>query len=201
MFVGRLSPEKGLGVLIDAVTELGTSTIRIVGEGPLEPSVRAVFRSEYLGVRSRDEVLELLGTAKFLVAPSSSYETFGLAPVEAFACGTPVIASRHGAFAELVEPGVSGLLFTPGDAGDLAAKIAWAERHPEEMLKMGRAARLAYEAKYTPERNYELLVRIYEDAIHELGKTQASARANRRDAWPRRPPTLSATARRRWAGQ
>ena len=201
MFVGRLSPEKGLGVLIDAVAELGTSTIRIVGEGPLEPSVRAVFRNEYLGVRSRDEVLKLLGTARFLVAPSTSYETFGLAPVEAFACGTPVIASRQGAFAELVEQGISGLLFTPGDAGDLAAKITWAERHPEEMLKMGRAARLAYEAKYTPERNYGLLIQIYEDAIQELAGIRASTRAGRRGDWPRRPPALSATARRRWAGQ
>ncbi len=165
MFVGRLSSEKGLGVLIDAVGELGGSSIRVVGRGPLEPSVRAAFRDEYLGARSREQVLDMLGTARFLVAPSTSYETFGLAPVEAFACGTPVIASRHGAFAELVEQGVSGLLFTPGDAGDLAAKIAWAERHPEEMLRMGQAARLEYEAKYTPERNHELLVRIYEDAI------------------------------------
>ena len=92
--------------------------------------------------------------AAFVVVPSRVYETFGRVAVEAFACGTPVIASRLGALAEIVADGRTGLHFTPGDAADLAAKVAWAWAHPEEMAAMGRRARAEYEARYTPERNY-----------------------------------------------
>ena len=165
VFIGRLSPEKGLTVLIDAMRKLNSASTQIVGSGPLETLVRQAFRSNYLGFRSHAQVLELLHAVQFLIAPSTCYETFGLALVEAFACGTPVIASRHGAFAELVKDGVTGLLFNPGDASDLAEKMAWAESHPEKMLKMGQAARAEYEAKYTPQRNYKTLIEIYEAAI------------------------------------
>jgi len=76
-----------------------------------------------------------------------------------------VIAARLGALAEVVADGRTGLHFTPGDAADLAAKVAWAWAHPEEMAAMGRRARAEYEARYTPERNYELLMAIYRAAI------------------------------------
>jgi len=165
LFIGRLSPEKGLDVLIDAVNQLKISSIRIIGTGPLESRVQQEFNQSHLGMKSRDEVLCLLRQSLFLVAPSTCYETFGLTVVEAYASGTPVIASRHGAYAEIVNDGITGLLFTPGDAADLAAKIAWAESHPEQMLAMGRAARIEYEARYTPQRNYKLLIGIYENAL------------------------------------
>lgn len=165
LYAGRLAPEKGLDVLIEAIGKPPISTIRIVGNGPLESLVQDAFQNNYLGVKSRTQVLELLQTTRFLVAPSTCYETFGLTIIEAFSCGTPVIASRHGAFAELVENGVTGLLFNPGDAADLSKKIAWAESNQEAMFKMGQAARLEYEAKYTPERNYKMLIGIYENTI------------------------------------
>jgi glycosyltransferase involved in cell wall biosynthesis len=85
--------------------------------------------------------------------------------LEAFSCGLPVIASRVGALAELVDDGKTGLLVNPGDAADLAAKLSWAESHPREIEAMGRAARADYEAKYTAPINYRMLVNIYEDAI------------------------------------
>lgn len=83
---------------------------------------------------------------------------------EAFACGVPIIASRLGAMAEIVEDGRTGLLFEPGNAEDLAEKVAWAWAHPKEMAEMGKEARREYEAKYTAERNYEMLMEIYERA-------------------------------------
>jgi glycosyltransferase involved in cell wall biosynthesis len=165
IFIGRLSFEKGLDVLIDAVRKLNGASIRVVGTGPLEGVVQQAFRGSYLGFKPPEQVFKLLRTARFLVAPSTCYETFPLVAVEAFACGTPILASRHGGLGELVTDGVTGLLFNPADATDLAAKIAWAESHPEQMLEMGRAARAEYEAKYTPERNYRILMDIYEEAI------------------------------------
>ena len=173
IFIGRLSAEKGLDLLMAALRRLqlvsnhsgDLPSLRIVGAGPLEPAVRAAFTENYLGYRPPDEVFDLLGSSQFLVAPSTCYETFGLVAVEAFACGVPVIASRHGGIGELVDDGVTGLLFTHGDANDLAAKIAWAHTHPQQMLEMGRAAYSEYLAKYTPEQNYRMLMGIYQKAI------------------------------------
>jgi len=85
--------------------------------------------------------------------------------LEAFACGLPVIASRLGAMAEIVEDGRTGLLFRPGDPEDLAAKVEWAWSHPKELREMGSEARKEYERKYTAEQNYRRLMEIYQKAI------------------------------------
>lgn len=107
-----------------------------------------------------------MGNARFLVWPTQGYyETFGLVAIEAFAFGVPVIASRTGAMVEIVEDGRTGLHFTAGDADDLAAKVEWGWSHPDEMKIMGRQARAEYEAKYTADRNYEMLINIYQHAI------------------------------------
>ena len=112
------------------------------------------------------ELNELIKKARFLVWPSEGYyETFGLVAIEAFACGVPVIASRTGTLAENVTDGYTGLHFTPGDAEDLSAKINWAWNNPEKMAHMGRAARKEYETHYTAEKNYRMLLDIYERAI------------------------------------
>jgi glycosyltransferase involved in cell wall biosynthesis len=84
--------------------------------------------------------------------------------VEAYACGLPVIASRLGAMATLVEEGHTGLLFEPGDARDLARQMMWAESNPHAMQEMGRAARLKYEAELTGNANYQMLSAIYAEA-------------------------------------
>lgn len=170
LFVGRLSPEKGLDTLLEGWERLPASIpLRLAGDGPLGPVVRArveaADRIAWLGRQSPEEVQRLMLKAAFVVVPSRVYETFGRVAVEAFACGTPVIASRLGALAEVVADGRTGLHFTPGDAADLAAKVAWAWEHAEEMAAMGRNARAEYEAKYTPERNYEMLMAIYRTAI------------------------------------
>jgi len=77
----------------------------------------------------------------------------------------PVIASRIGVMAEIIEDGRTGLHFTPGDAGDLAAKVEWAWTHPNEIEPLRRNARREYEVKYTAERNYGMLIDIYQRAM------------------------------------
>ncbi len=165
IFVGRLSAEKGLDILIEAVTKLRSSAVRVIGAGPMEEGVRQRFRANYLGFLPSAEVAGVMHSSLFLIAPSTCYETFGLVAVEAFSCGLPVIASRHGGLGELVKDGVTGLLFNPGDADDLAKKIAWAEAHPMAMLRMGQAAYLEYLNKYTPKKNYQMLIGIYQKAL------------------------------------
>lgn len=165
LFVGRLSAEKGLDILVEAMKILSTARIKVIGNGPLAVLAAASFGEQYLGFISLDDIMNRMRSAQFLIVPSICYENSPRTIVEAFSCGLPVIASRLGALIDIIQDGVTGLLFNPGDATDLVAKITWAESHPEEMLRMGQAARTEYEAKYTPERNYEMLINIYEDAI------------------------------------
>jgi glycosyltransferase involved in cell wall biosynthesis len=68
---------------------------------------------------------------------------------------------------EIVHDGQTGLHFTPGDADDLARKVEWAWAHPDEMRKMGQNARAEYEANYTADRNYKMLIDVYQQAIVE----------------------------------
>src|SRR4051812_7286997 len=77
----------------------------------------------HAGLCSKDECRELTAKAMAMVAPSSWMEAFGLVVVEAMAAGVPTVASAHGAFTELVENGVTGLLHRPDDAGSLADRL------------------------------------------------------------------------------
>src|SRR3990172_8391734 len=173
LFVGRLSSEKGLRTLLFSWQYLQKIPLKIVGDGPLMEEVSAYVKThklewvELIGRCNHEEVLELMKGARYLVLPSECYETFGLVAVEAFACGVPVIASRLGAMAEIVDDGRTGLHFEPGNSEDLAAKVKWAWTHLDQMQQMGREARAEYEAKYTAERNYKMLINIYEKAIEQ----------------------------------
>lgn len=168
LYVGRLSAEKGVEVLAAAARLRPELDFEVIGSGPLEELARREFGARYLGFHPFEHIMSRLHTASYLVLPSICYENSPRTIVEAYACGVPVIASRLGALADIVKDGVTGLLFRPGDPADLADKLAWAAAHPAEMLRMGQAARQEYEANYTPERNYELLMDIYEDAISTL---------------------------------
>lgn len=169
-FVGRLSAEKGIATLLSAWEHLhGLIPLKVAGDGPLREEVarRADGKwIEYLGSQPREKILELMCEAAFVVFPSIWYEMFGLVIVEAFSVGLPVIASNLGSMASLIEHGRTGLLFRPGDAEDLAAKVEWALAHPEEMARMRGEARAEYLAKYTPERNYEMLIELYGRVSH-----------------------------------
>lgn len=170
LFVGRLSPEKGVGTLLDAYRRLDErSPLKVVGGGPLTESVvEAASRYphiEYLGYRSPEEVHALMKEASMLVFPSEWYEGFSRVVAEAFATATPIVAADIGASTELVEHGRTGLRFPPGDAGALATQVEWFFSHPEEHARMRRAVRAEYEAKYTAQRNYQMLLEIYELAL------------------------------------
>ena len=170
LFVGRLSPEKGVGNLLAAWERLGTQVpLKVVGDGPLSSEVAEVARRlegvEYLGRRSRDQVLAVMKQAAFLVFPSELYEGFPMTIAEAYATGLPIISSNLGAMASLIDHGRTGLHFRPGDPEGLAAKVEWFLAHPAELARMRREARAEYEAKYTAERNYRMLMEIYERAI------------------------------------
>ncbi len=172
LFVGRLSAEKGVGTLLAAWQSLQNRfPLVIVGDGPLRAELEAevmrhrLHNVSVLGQLPREKTLRVMLGARFLVFPSTCYETFGTTIAEAYACGTPVISSRLGATEEILVDGRTGLFFAPGDSEELALKVEWAWAHPEQMGQMGKNARREYESKYTAEKNYSILMQIYERVL------------------------------------
>jgi glycosyltransferase involved in cell wall biosynthesis len=178
LFVGRLSLEKGIGVLLDAWdfvlkhNKVAGASLRMVGEGPEKPRIldfinrkNQTARVTVEGHCPAKDVTEKMMESGFLVFPSTWYEGMPMTMLEAYRCGLPIVASRMGAMQEIVTDGVTGLLFEPGNAQDLAEKIDWMLLHPQECLRMGLNARREYEQKYTPEKNYEMLIDIYRTAM------------------------------------
>jgi len=171
LFVGRLSPEKRVSTMLKAWAQLSDVPLVVIGGGPekaqlqLEAASSSLGNVIFKGHMSRADTLEAMKSARFLVFSSEWYENFPVTIAESFACGVPVICSRLGAMAELVEDGKAGLQFIAGDSDDLARKVSWAWSHEDEMIAMGREARAIYEAKYTAEQNYPLLMEIYKQAI------------------------------------
>lgn len=170
LYVGRLSPEKGLDTLLAAWRELdGSIPLKIVGDGPLAGQLAAelpdVRNVEWLGSLPADRVIEVMKAARVLVFPSRWYEAFPLVIAEALAVGLPVIASNMGSMTKLIEHGRTGLHFRPGDARDLASQVRWAFAHPDATSRLGVEARRTYLASYTADANYRMLLDIYETAI------------------------------------
>jgi glycosyltransferase involved in cell wall biosynthesis len=175
LFVGRLSPEKGIAVLATAAAWGQGGPVDVIGTGPQEAGLRDAPGLRLLGWREPGDTYDRMRAAGCLVMPSVWYENFPRTLVEAYACGLPVIASRLGAMETLVKDGETGLLFTPGDAQDLARKLSWAESHPTEMRRMGMAARREYDASYTSQINYSILMDIYRESIEACARESTPA--------------------------
>jgi len=143
--------------------------LRVAGSGPLQHLVTAAKEHGVteLGLLDSEAVYQEMRRARFLVFSSIWYECFPLTFIEAFAAGLPIIAAKLGAAEDIITHGETGLHFKPGDAASLAEAVAWAEAHPEDMARMGANARHAPETLYTPEPNYTLLMKIYEQTIAE----------------------------------
>jgi glycosyltransferase involved in cell wall biosynthesis len=169
VFIGRISPEKGVNTLMRAWKHLKQIPLKVIGKGSSQSQiieqVSDLHKVELLGHLSYEQMLTILQKARLLICPSEWYETFGRVVIEAYSCGVPVVASRIGAIAELVDDQQTGLLFNPGDELDLASKLEWLWSHPAEMDRMGEFARKEYLQKYTPDVNYGQLMGIYQQVL------------------------------------
>lgn len=167
LFVGRLSPEKGIDTLIEAARRIDVP-VKIAGTGPEGARVaRAVAdlpHVELLGQITHEQAYDLMRRSLGLVFPSVGIETFGLSVVESFACSAPVVATDLGSMPELVAHGENGLLFEAGNAGALVDAVQRLRR-PGERDRMGQAARQTYERRFTAQQNLDLLLSIYESVI------------------------------------
>ncbi|MDQ3951667.1 MAG: glycosyltransferase [Actinomycetota bacterium] len=166
LYLGRLSNEKGVDVLLRALAAAGDPPFRIAGAGPAEERLRressalGLRRTTLLGLVAREDVPELLAGSRYVVVPSIWEETLSLSALEAMSAGRAVIATRRGGLSELVEDG-RGLAVEPGDDRSLSEAIATLARDDDLCKSLGAAARRFVEAKHTPSAHLERLESAY----------------------------------------
>jgi glycosyltransferase involved in cell wall biosynthesis len=171
LFIGRLSPEKGITTLLNAWKELPADIpLRIIGDGPCREMVRNAAsrdsRITPMGHLPIERVYEELRDATCMVMPSVWYETFGRTIIESYAAGTPVVASRLGAIQELVSHEETGLLFEPGSPQALSRGVLDLF-HRSDLAAMRARTRREFEDKYTAEHSYQQLMRVCHKAIRQ----------------------------------
>jgi glycosyltransferase involved in cell wall biosynthesis len=169
VYVGRLSQEKGVLTLLEAWQRVDGLPLKLLGDGPLrqelqERAKRGALAVEFMGFRPRKDVLDIVRGAELQVIPSECYEGFPMVVLEAYACGTPVVASRIGSLDEIVVEGDSGIKFDPGDPVDLVRKLNELRADPLRLRAMRAKARALFDEKYKADKNYSRLVEIYDDA-------------------------------------
>jgi glycosyltransferase involved in cell wall biosynthesis len=162
-YVGRISREKGLDVLLEAARQTGLP-VRIAGDPAGHPSSveRAPGNVRFVGRLDRAGIAGLLAGARFLVTPSIWWEVFGLVAAEAMSREVPVIATSMGGLPEVVEHLRTGLLVPPNDAGALAGAMRrlWSLA-PADRAAMGRAGREIVQRRFSPDVFYGNLMRAY----------------------------------------
>jgi glycosyltransferase involved in cell wall biosynthesis len=170
LYIGRISDEKGIRTLIDAMRQCTAARLALAGTGPMETEVRTgldrwgLTNVELCGFVEGPRKAALLTRALAVVAPSHCYDMSPLSVVESFAAGTPVVAPRLGNFPVAIGDTERGLLFEPGDAADLAGKLGWLLDHADRAHAMGRNARAFAETHYAEGEHYRRLLAIYEQA-------------------------------------
>jgi glycosyltransferase involved in cell wall biosynthesis len=169
VLVGRLSVEKGIHVVLKALT-IGQFKLVVIGDGPLKDDVVTVANTNpnliYLGFKEKDVIINYLQRCTALLLPSVCYEGFPISLLESFATATPAIVSRLGPLAEIVQDNENGLHFEPGNPEDLVNKVLLISRDSTLARKLGANARRSYLNSFTPEKNYQKLMDIYRQLVH-----------------------------------
>ena len=171
IYIGRLVREKGIFTLLQAVRNLSSLKLLIIGDGTYKKDLERLVAKEginnveFRGYLSAGDIKTIIKNAMFTVVPSEWYEIFGLVVLESFAMGKPVIGANIGAIPELVDDGINGLLFKSGDVDDLTRKIDYLFNNKDKILKMGQAARKKVLENYNPEIHYEKILQAYQKLI------------------------------------
>lgn len=177
---GRLSHEKGVENLIEAVTARPELKLKIVGTGPLEERLRARVAAagarniEFLGFHSGKELYRLVAGASFVVVPSQWYENNPMTVIEACALGRPVIGAEIGGIPEIVREGETGWLFPSGDLQALGSVLDRAAKLQEaDYAVISAAARRFYEANFSEAEHSRALMAFYDTVLHNAKRHES----------------------------
>lgn len=176
LYIGRLVDYKGVNTLLKAYELLGSSYhLIIIGDGPLYIKIKHQTRNytniEVFGCLAHGKAMEYLRKCAFLIFPSECYENMPRTIIESYAWGVPVLASNIGVVRELVQEGITGFLFKPGDSLDLANKIKYMSKNRVFLEEMGGNALEVCRQNYSQEKNYQILIDVYIRAIKQNSKT------------------------------
>lgn len=170
LFVGRVVDYKGIDTLLAAFKKLKDYHFKIIGDGPMFSDIKEEFKNEthveLLGRLPHAETIEFIKNAAFLIFPSECYENMPRVIIESFAHGVPILASNRGVGRELVSDGLTGMLFEQKNSDDLADKIKFLMQNKDLLISFGGNAYKEYQAKYTPEKNYYMLMEIYKKVLN-----------------------------------
>lgn len=175
VYFGRLSNEKGLFTLLEAVKDINVQ-LKIIGDGPIRTQLEEKTVAEkisnvvFTGYKKGEELKREIQNAVATIAPSEWYENNPRTIIESFALGKPVIGARIGGIPELVEDGKTGYTFKAGNADDLRAKIMLLVENPDKAVKMGQAARKYVEQNNNPEKYYRELMEVYKMVAEKKGR-------------------------------
>lgn len=166
LYFGRLSREKGLDLLIEAIKLTGFS-LKIAGTGELESELKSLTEEgavdiEFLGQKSQSELKSIILKSKAVIIPSIWYENMPLSMLEALNLGKAVIAANIGGLPEIVKPGENGLLFEAGNKEDLAKAITDLNSYD---LKLMSAKAKESVKNLSPEHNLKEIIHIYQELI------------------------------------
>ena len=170
IYVGRLSPEKGVHTLINAWRMLGDSIgcrLVMIGDGDYRADYESLARDlciEFMGKQANDTVRSEIAKSKAMVLPSECWEGMPMTILESFAEGTPCVVSDLGALPEYIRSGELGEVFKAGNAEACAAAIKRILSRPD-YDEMCAAARHEAETKYSDEANYNRLMEIYREVV------------------------------------
>ena len=176
LYFGRLSEEKGIKVLFDAARKVPDVPVYIVGTGPLEEQLKEQAEKERLnnikfwGFQTGNYLKQILSESTAVVVPSEWYENCPMTILEAFAAGRPVIGSDIGGIPELIDEGVDGFTFPPGDSVTLAEKVAWIWKNRDKARAMGLSGRKKVEERFNAEAHYDGLISIYNEVLGVIKK-------------------------------
>ena len=171
IYFGRLSQEKGVKTMLEAMKLLDSFRLHIAGTGPSEGDLRAFANEHTLsnvtfhGHLSQQELIPLIQGAAFTLVPSEWYENYPMTILESFACGVPVIVSDIGALPGLIHDSRNGLLFPPGDAMQLAEKMQFLVNNPTKAIAMGRNGYEEIKSNNNPEKHYTQTIDLYQNLL------------------------------------
>lgn len=172
VYIGRLSQEKGIQVLLDAFKKNPSFNIEIFGSGPLENLVELASSQynniQYKGFKDKEVLHQAISSAQALIVPSIWFEGMPMTILESLAAGTPIILSKIGALSSLIEEDKTGFYFKAGDSGSLTEVLikfsAFSEQQKQILLEN---CIKEYKTKYSIEENIKTLVQIYENTINK----------------------------------
>lgn len=167
LFIGRLTPTKGVDRLIDAVAAMGDTRLDIVGDGPVRAeleaqAVSAGVDAHFLGPLGKAEVAAVIARSRVVAIPSIWPENLPLVVIEALASGVPAVVTSIGGAAEMVDHGVDGMVTDPTVSGLVSALTPIVE-DSELAIRMGVAARAKAEKVYGPSQHLQTIMAIYEE--------------------------------------